>query len=301
MYSLSVGYLSGVYEGTRFDIFDESDLNAIVGTLVVVKSDDFKAELAFVDAQQSFDVPRNAIAAKLPDGPSGDRVTLAVEDDALWSVCKPDQADSTSPSSGPTILRAESGKKADMSVSRDENDVVFSLLYEDCVANGLTRMPPASRVPHERKDVQRALRSAAHFCWNLRHSLATPGFDQVTFECFELKSSNGSFVCKPGSKSIVDPTNFSGSTEMPTSSGTIRVKANVNEESTQAYGFRLQNKSAWDLYASIFYFDCSDSSICECSVETHTKGANYVVQSLTTRHPHAAMASARHASRREIP
>lgn len=260
--TVSAGQLSGVTPGIKFIVYDESKLDVVLATLVVIRSRSSDADLGFIDAQQQLDdIPMDAVAVQLTSVPEADKLRLAVEDDNLWKLCIAEEEDLTTGQIGTRNFdRATSMEQADMSVSLEGHYVVFKLLYKECIDNGLTCMASYCKVQPHSHAVKHVLRSAAHFCLNLHSSPSSLEFaKQNVFECYKLDETRYPRAPREEAANVIVTSSPDEIAGRPSTVGTIRLSHDAGGQ----YGFQLHNRSRHDLYASIFYFDCSDLSICE--------------------------------------
>lgn len=147
--------------------------------------------------------------------------------------------------SGAPISRAQEDD-GDIAVSAEQGEVVFRILRQECVSNGLTHTSPA-RVPlRSSAYVGKILHGAAQFYRKLGYQLSEDNFfrDNITLECYKMQTVDG--YGKPLGDNLND-------------TDTITVEAGRNSE----YGLRIYYKGFYPLYAAVFLMNCSDMSIRE--------------------------------------
>jgi len=136
---------------------------------------------------------------------------------------------------------------AELSFALDANgQVEFKL--GDMIGHGLTRLYPTLSL-HE-VNIQHLIPAAAHFFWHLRQPAKgqlRAKVDLLFHRVVETAECDDNLL--PIMKASENNLNLGGVVD-------------IEADGETWYGMTIQNKHKAELYVSVFYFDCSDLSIC---------------------------------------
>jgi len=140
--------------------------------------------------------------------------------------------------------------KAELDIALEGGSVVFNILNPQVTLFGLNRLP--FRVKPTYDDVYPIIRASAHYHWHLhlnKRSKLLQNHVQLEFKKLEEREEfDDDFnpILEPVGKNL-------------NVAGVVDIVINPDD----VYGIKIVNKSALDLYPSLFFFDNSDLSISE--------------------------------------
>ncbi|KAJ7909427.1 hypothetical protein B0H13DRAFT_2233080 [Mycena leptocephala] len=278
---ISAGEAHGITRGAQFDVFSDHDLNPDKSTgCVVVVTKTFYSVARYVTGNADLQIcttdPQGSgpavWARPIHLGEREDiRVLIPLREPFIdlfhyIAAMKETKKD---------IMRVrlvEETEPADMILHLEGECVGFEPSDSICQGYGLTRMPHIA--PLEVIPLYHILTRAAHFYWHLnRTSRSQSSLAQsIMFECTQLGEDPSKPFAYPDEPILLPQgENLVSSDEL-----TI----DLDNRPSVEYGFTITNRSAYPLYAALFYFDMSDLSISPLYMPSHAKESN-VLPSIT--------------------
>jgi hypothetical protein len=255
-YVLEAGEVHGITDGMEFAVVPSRDFdikNIPMGTLrsELDLIQPFRSELRRLsDATFPFDIPAYSFALPTRAGES-EALRLHVPVDLkLISVFQAITLQLTSRVPGQRTIVLVDKDKADLSVGVDANGKVeFNLCDSVTTGYGLTRL--YYTLPPQVRYIQPVIPAAAHFFWHLRRQPKECVLHHKVDLSFHKLVETGKFddTLKPIMQASKENLN-------------VRGVVDIDADDETPYGMTIQNKSAEELYVSLFYFDCSKLSIC---------------------------------------
>jgi len=263
------GSINGVSVDTEFAIYSD-EAAAIrrlpgqeVGKLVAVKVSAFQCELG-TGGLDSSKLGSTAYVVQTKPGPTVQPKLFAstsVDKEGLEFVRKTLDILRDVPH-GITFELASNRKGASVEVDTiaDEGGkskrLVFNSLDDRVTRHGLRRIHPTSNL--QINEAASLLHEAAHYHYCLQLSISDTKFRQlIDIRFYRLQGGNGAFDTPEDCKTV-------GGNLLKNDIIFLDV-GDTDEE--VAYGIEIVNKSHRDLYPYVYYFDNSDLSISECSIQ----------------------------------
>jgi hypothetical protein len=259
-YLLDAGAAHGVNMGAEFAVYRDRDSpskESPLGNLVAKEVGAFTTNMSLPENASSFMLVGTGYALQTRTGEEEDlRLHIAL-DDTLTPIFEVLGRDMLRTDSNRRRISLVAKDKAELDIAVDGDGVVFNILNPQVTQFGLNQMP--FRIEPTYDAMYPVVRASAHYFWHLRRnstSRVLENYIQLEFKKLkELDEYDEDFnvILEP----VGDDLNVSGVVDLV-----------VNPD--DIYGIRLINKSALDLYPSLFFFDNSDLSICEystCKIE----------------------------------
>ena len=254
-YILEAGEVHGITSGMEFAIVPSRDIdikNIPMGTLCSELDliQPFRSELRRLsDAPSDFDIPAYSFAFPTRAGESEALRLHVPVDPKLISVFQAIALQMTVRIPGQRTIILVDQDKAELSVGVDANgEVEFKLCDSVTTGYGMTRL--YHTLPPQVKFIQPVIPAAAHFFWHLRRQPKECVLHHKVDLSFHKLVETDKFddILKPIMEASKENLNVRGVVDI-----------DVDDET---YGMTIQNKSEAELYVSLFYFDCSNLSIC---------------------------------------
>jgi hypothetical protein len=274
-YVLEAGSAHGVTAGVRFSVYASRDFLSTdepLGILVATAPAAFTTTMSLPLPQSvSFELPDHAGYALQTSASQDEALRLNVPlQSGLLSVFEAVAAELNAPTYAKRAILLVEKDRADLSVALadDGHKIEYHLPSTMITRYGLTRLYHTSEP--QPAAIRRVLQAAAHFFWHLRRSPEQGSLrDKVDIELQVLQSTGYNFDVDN-----LDDLEMHGPVgDNLIQDGVVDVEV-VGElapdgtpkdfESATVYGLTLHSKTPdLPLYVGLFYFDCSDLSICE--------------------------------------
>jgi hypothetical protein len=246
-----VGSARGISLGAEFEVYQNRDSSNRLGIVVVSKLKPFSTTLYAKEPR--FALEGDGVALQTRAGTEEPVLRIHVADEGLKALVK--KIERTDPSH--RIIQLVERDQAEFGMALEDGKVVFDIFDSLVTKYGLTRMPFSLEPTLEA--ISPVLRAADHFYLHLRR---TPGVKNVTemgladvVEIEMAEIEHDGITYDDDLEAVLSPTK----------AGWKRGKVfdvQIND-SSGTYGWKITNKSKWNLYPALFYFDINNWSISE--------------------------------------
>jgi hypothetical protein len=265
-----VGSARGISLGAEFEVYQDQD-SQLLGIVFASKVETFFTTLSRYSnklEESKFVLKGDGVARQISAGTGEEHILrIYVADEKLKALVK--QIERTDPLH--RIIQPVEKDQAEFGMAVEDGKVVFDIFDPLVTKYGLTRMPESlefSDGPNSDAtmitQLAPVLRAADHFYWHLRrtpgvesHSKKGPGLaDVVEIAVADMEHDGVSYndFLEP----ILSPIEASWK-----SGKDFKFDLDGTE---MVHGWKIINKSGFDLYPALFYFDNSDWSISESGV-----------------------------------
>lgn len=261
-YIMDAGAVHGVSEGAEFTIF--KDQNALInstslGVLVASSISPFSTIMELPTTP--FEISEGALALQTKTG-AGDDLFLRIElNETLMPVVQAliQQVNGTEAERRKiTLVKPGEGNEKgepNLEVVTEVNQIFLNILDSRVTKFGLKRIPYPIK-PND-ADVSLVLRAAGHYYSHLNRTMSHAAIQTKVHIEFKLLET---------SKSQVDEAGYPE--RYPTGPNLYKDGAiNINVKRGDVYGLKITNNTAWDLFPTVLFFNNSDLSISEYSLE----------------------------------
>ncbi|KAG6819155.1 hypothetical protein H0H93_014815, partial [Arthromyces matolae] len=260
-YILEAGLVHGVVNGDEFTLYLDKNLSLVIGAMVTRDIGLFETGCTIV--YRNGRLPRKSqasiYAVQTLSRAGKPSFRLYVDSsDPVYSIFKKIVDNWNDDNSSAILLAGSDSANADLAIhSTSEGLIQFEVKDTACRQHGLMHMPFSDVGTEDSDRLTSILRSASRFYRYLdarRLGLAVP--PQITVECFKvIPSFRQTWIPEPEGQNLnVD--------------GTIFIELRDSGRRKDAYGYRINNTSSTQLYATVFYFDMSDFGIVPYCVPT---------------------------------
>jgi hypothetical protein len=253
VYAMDAGAAHGITEGAIFEVYKNKHAysnTAPLGTITASAPGPFSTVLNFSPTDRQFSIEDQAYALQIRAGKQED-LTLYVPLDqnllpVFHAIATEMQVNAQRQINMLTDEDLKQGKKPDLGIAFEKPHIVFDIKDPNVTVHGLKRMP--QRVLPDIDEVTGIISAAAHYYWHLRR-VGDAKYIKSTVEIeFTKLSDGGTLTRKPDGPNLIK-------------GGVVDIVVDEDD----IYGMKITNYGADPLYASVFYFDNSDWSICTCS------------------------------------
>lgn len=243
-YILAAGTMHGIFEGSRFDIYDQSSGTSMpVGILTASKPGTVTTIMNLATDCPPFEINERTLAVQHSHGNIPFQIYVEGKElRHMLQYCVEEL--------GMNISHKAKDPNTILSVALETGDLIFRILDKRMTAHGLDRIPlsipfnsPPSHDVLER--FKRVLLSAVHYSHHLRQEFSSKILtDKAKVEFIQLEGDeedeNG---LQPVGPDLIK-----------------KREIDIVDDKESNYGFKITNKSRYPLYPSVFFF-ASDLSV----------------------------------------